>query len=107
MLGPGVGVSVTGLNPHKPTAAPSPAPHTSPCAPSPAPQVFLQKSAVNLLHSVLDTPEFFWHAPDTYQVKPTRGGLGRGTASPPPCPALPSPPSHPPCPALPCPAPPR
>ena len=27
-------------------------------------QVFLQKSAVNLLSSVLGTPEFFWHAPD-------------------------------------------
>jgi len=29
-------------------------------------KVFLQKSAVNLLSSVLDTPEFFWHAPDSY-----------------------------------------
>eukprot|EP00798_Chlamydomonas_sp_ICE-L_P024686 gene24686-10316_t len=27
--------------------------------------VFLQKNAVDLLSSVLDTPEFFWHAPDT------------------------------------------
>uniref|UniRef100_A0A6U0V7E2 DUF155 domain-containing protein n=1 Tax=Polytomella parva TaxID=51329 RepID=A0A6U0V7E2_9CHLO len=30
-------------------------------------KVFLQKSAVNLLSSVLDTPEFFWHAPDSFQ----------------------------------------
>ncbi|GAX81129.1 hypothetical protein CEUSTIGMA_g8563.t1 [Chlamydomonas eustigma] len=29
-------------------------------------KVFLQKSAVNLLSSVLDTPEFFWHAPDSF-----------------------------------------
>ena len=27
-------------------------------------KIFLQKSAVNLQSSVLDTPEFFWHAPD-------------------------------------------
>lgn len=27
-----------------------------------------QKSAVNLLSSVLDTPEFFWHAPDAQQT---------------------------------------
>jgi uncharacterized Rmd1/YagE family protein len=25
------------------------------------------QSAVNLLSSVLDTPEFFWRAPDSYQ----------------------------------------
>uniref|UniRef100_A0A383V7N6 DUF155 domain-containing protein n=1 Tax=Tetradesmus obliquus TaxID=3088 RepID=A0A383V7N6_TETOB len=31
-------------------------------------QVFLQRSAVNLLSSVLDTPEFFWSAPDQLQV---------------------------------------
>ncbi|MEW5308059.1 MAG: hypothetical protein WDW38_000046 [Sanguina aurantia] len=31
-------------------------------------KVFLQKSAVNLLSSVLDTPEFFWHAPDSFQA---------------------------------------
>lgn len=39
--------------------------HLSPLLSS---QVFLQKSAVNLLSSVLDTPEFFWHAPDSFQV---------------------------------------
>jgi hypothetical protein len=32
-------------------------------------QVFLQRSAVNLLSSVLDTPEFFWSAPDHLQVR--------------------------------------
>lgn len=31
-------------------------------------QVFLQRSAVNLLSSVLDTPEYFWSAPDHLQV---------------------------------------
>ena len=31
-------------------------------------QVFIQKSAVNLLSTVLDTPEFFWSAPDSMQV---------------------------------------
>eukprot|EP00879_Flechtneria_rotunda_P005348 GHRR01005635.1.p1 GENE.GHRR01005635.1~~GHRR01005635.1.p1 ORF type:complete len:419 (+),score=108.30 GHRR01005635.1:1334-2590(+) len=30
-------------------------------------QVFLQRSAVNLLSTVLDTPEFFWSAPDSLQ----------------------------------------
>jgi len=30
--------------------------------------VFIQKSEVNLLSSVLDTPEFFWSAPDVLQV---------------------------------------
>lgn len=35
-------------------------------------KVFLQKSAVNLLSSVLDTPEFFWHAPDSFQTLYTR-----------------------------------
>lgn len=30
-------------------------------------QVFIQKSEVNLLSSVLDTPEFFWRAPDSLQ----------------------------------------
>jgi uncharacterized Rmd1/YagE family protein len=29
--------------------------------------VFIHKSAVNLLSSVLDTPEFFWRAPDSFQ----------------------------------------
>lgn len=32
-------------------------------------KVFLQKSAVNLLNPVLDTPEFFWTAPDRLQVR--------------------------------------
>uniref|UniRef100_A0A061R447 Duf155-domain-containing protein n=1 Tax=Tetraselmis sp. GSL018 TaxID=582737 RepID=A0A061R447_9CHLO len=31
-------------------------------------QVFLQKAAVNLLSTVLDTPEFFWSAPDSLQA---------------------------------------
>jgi hypothetical protein len=31
-------------------------------------QVFLQRSAVNLLGVVLDVPEFFWSAPDHLQV---------------------------------------
>ena len=31
-------------------------------------KVFLQKSAVNLLSTVLDTPEFFWSAPDSLQA---------------------------------------
>ena len=31
-------------------------------------KVFIQKSAVNLLSTVLDTPEFFWSAPDNMQV---------------------------------------
>ncbi|KAG2487156.1 hypothetical protein HYH03_014268 [Edaphochlamys debaryana] len=35
-------------------------------------KVFLQKSAVNLLGSVLGTPEFFWHAPDSFQALYTR-----------------------------------
>ncbi|KAK9814251.1 hypothetical protein WJX72_002986 [[Myrmecia] bisecta] len=30
-------------------------------------KVFIQKSAVNLLSTVLDTPEFFWSAPDSMQ----------------------------------------
>lgn len=34
--------------------------------------MFIQKSAVNLLSSVLDTPEFFWHAPDSFQTLYTR-----------------------------------
>ena len=29
-------------------------------------EIFLQKSSVNLLKGVLDTPEFFWHAPDAF-----------------------------------------
>lgn len=37
-------------------------------------EVFIQKSAVNLLSTVLGTPEFFWRAPDSLQV----GGEGRG-----------------------------
>jgi uncharacterized Rmd1/YagE family protein len=32
-------------------------------------QVFLQRSAVNLLGVVLDVPEFFWSAPDHLQVR--------------------------------------
>ena len=32
-------------------------------------KVFIQKSAVNLLSTVLDTPEFFWSAPDSMQVR--------------------------------------
>jgi hypothetical protein len=36
-------------------------------------QVFLQRSAVNLLSSVLDTPEFFWSAPDHLQVRLQHG----------------------------------
>ena len=31
-------------------------------------KVFLQKAAVNLLSTVLDTPEFFWSAPDSMQT---------------------------------------
>jgi len=31
-------------------------------------KVFLQKSAVNLLSSVLDTPDFFWRMPDSLQA---------------------------------------
>ena len=31
-------------------------------------RVFLQKSAVNLLSSVLDTPDFFWDQPDSLQA---------------------------------------
>jgi uncharacterized Rmd1/YagE family protein len=31
-------------------------------------RVFIQKSAVNLLSTVLDTPEFFWSAPDAMQA---------------------------------------
>lgn len=30
-------------------------------------RVFLEKCAVNLLGNVLDTPEFFWNAPDSLQ----------------------------------------
>jgi hypothetical protein len=33
------------------------------------PQVFLQNANVNLLSSVLDTPAFFWSAPDHLQVQ--------------------------------------
>lgn len=40
-------------------------------------QVFLQRSAVNLLGVVLDVPEFFWSAPDHLQVRP---GLKEGRA---------------------------
>jgi uncharacterized Rmd1/YagE family protein len=32
-------------------------------------KVFIQKSAVNLLSTVLDTPEFFWSAPDNMQAR--------------------------------------
>ncbi len=31
-------------------------------------QVFIQRAAVNLLSTVLDTPEFFWSAPDIMQT---------------------------------------
>ncbi|KAL6757794.1 hypothetical protein V8C86DRAFT_2613487 [Haematococcus lacustris] len=31
-------------------------------------KVFLQKSAVNLLSSCLDVPEFLWHSPDSFQT---------------------------------------
>ena len=31
-------------------------------------KVFLQKTAVNLLDSVLDTPEYFWSQPDSLQL---------------------------------------
>jgi uncharacterized Rmd1/YagE family protein len=31
-------------------------------------KVFIQRSAVNLLSTVLDTPEFFWSAPDSMQA---------------------------------------
>ncbi len=30
-------------------------------------RVFLQRAAVNLLSTVLDTPEYFWSAPDSMQ----------------------------------------
>lgn len=30
-------------------------------------EVFIHRSAVNLLSTVLDTPEFFWSAPDSLQ----------------------------------------
>lgn len=40
-------------------------------------QVFLQRSAVNLLGVVLDVPEFFWSAPDHLQV----WSRGRGEES--------------------------
>ena len=30
-------------------------------------KVFLQRAAVNLLSTVLDTPEYFWSAPDSMQ----------------------------------------
>ena len=33
-------------------------------------QLFLQKSAVNLLSTVLDVPEFFWDAADELQARP-------------------------------------
>jgi Uncharacterised ACR, YagE family COG1723 len=32
--------------------------------------VFIQKSNVNLLSTVLDTPEYFWSAPDSLQARP-------------------------------------
>lgn len=37
-------------------------------------QVFLQRSAVNLLSSVLDIPDYFWSAPDHLQVLYKVGG---------------------------------
>ena len=48
--------------------------HVGPRAPAPLadtaspPKVFLQKTAVNLLDSVLDTPEYFWSQPDSLQL---------------------------------------
>lgn len=39
-------------------------------------QVFLQRSAVNLLSSVLDIPDYFWSAPDHLQVLYKVGGGG-------------------------------
>ena len=35
--------------------------------------VFIHKSNVNLLSSVLDTPEYFWSAPDRYASPATLG----------------------------------
>lgn len=51
-------------------------------------RVFIQKSAVNLLSTVLDTPEFFWSAPDSMQARaqwarhtmPLRAGAWRRAA---------------------------
>jgi hypothetical protein len=43
--------------------------------------VFLQRSAVTLLVPVLDTPEFFWSAPDKLQVRGGRAGGGGGGGS--------------------------
>ncbi len=37
-------------------------------------EVFLQKSSVNLLSPVMDTPEFFWRAPDQYRTLYDRCG---------------------------------
>lgn len=34
-------------------------------------KVFLQSSTLNLLSTVMDTPEFFWSAPDQLQVGDT------------------------------------
>jgi hypothetical protein len=41
-------------------------------------QVFLQRSAVNLLGVVLDTPDFFWSAPDHLQVRQKDWPLTKG-----------------------------
>lgn len=43
-------------------------PPVPPVLPPPQPQVFLQNANVNLLSSVLDTPSFFWSAPDHLQA---------------------------------------
>jgi hypothetical protein len=42
-------------------------------------QVFLQRSAVNLLGVVLDVPEFFWSSPDHLQVR-GRGAPEEGSS---------------------------
>lgn len=38
-------------------------------------KVFLQSSTVNLLSSVLDTPDFFWSEPDSLQARSRALGL--------------------------------
>ena len=41
-------------------------------------KVFIQKSTVNLLSTVLDTPEYFWRAPDDLLVSWQGRGLDGG-----------------------------
>ena len=64
------------------TPCPPPNP-PSPPLPLPPPQVFLLKAAVNLTATMLDTPEFFWRAPDNLQVRRRRReeGGGRGVVN--------------------------